>query len=253
MISSEITDSIVKISQARDFHTAWYELKKGAESLELRVPYYVCAFIDAPETEFKELEDNNSLIFKDEYSNAFNEFYNDGCFANFDLALDWTRDNNRSALWSEIFRPVELGNITGKHKEFYRTCQDMDMKTGAMIPFKNDQSLGFGAMTILTPADLSLAQGNKLLAERLQSMEVLARVFHASCSLKTQAVIQFKLTEQERDILQCICNGKMAKQIAFEKSKSKSRVEKQIANIKQKLGAKTMSHAVAKAIYFDLV
>jgi len=252
-MTPELIEVIVKITKTTDFDIAWDILKKGAALLELRVPYYVCSYLPFKQTLISETEACNHLVYKDEYPDSFNEIYNQRGYVDYDLGIAWALKENRSAIFSEIFQPVITGELGGKYKEFYDMFRETICNCGAMIPLTSSPGLGLGAMTILTQYGLSDEEGQKLLLERLEDMEILAYAFHNSRSLKKQSLKQFKLTKLEQEVLRCICMGKRTKQIAHEQGKFVGVVEKQIANIKKKLGATTLQQAVAKAIHFELV
>jgi len=253
MHKPEIIEAMIEISQMRDFDESWELLKRGAKLLEFRVPYYVSAYINDPTSSFEDIEAGNHVVYKDEYPDVFNDFYNEGQYVNHDPAMAWVKNKNDCATFKEIFQPVIKGELGGKTAELCHAFLDMNSKTGAIISFENKSNFALSAMTVLTDSDLTEEQGDSILAENLQTMRVMANIFHNSRTLFTQAQKYFNLTSQELEILQGICLGQRAKQIAHSQNKFVGVVEKQIANIKRKLVVNTVPQAVAKALHFDLI
>ena len=163
-INPNLSDIIIKIISAQTFDQAWQELQKGAQLLELKVANYGFGYWPHYEERPHLLEYEQQFVSISNFSNEFTRFYEDGNFVEFDTTIDWAIKHNRSALWSEIDYPIISGDLTGKYSELYHTTRDFGMKTGAMIPFKDNPALSIAGMTIVTDSELSDAQGDRLLS-----------------------------------------------------------------------------------------
>lgn len=244
---------MLKISRAESFDQAWFELNQAAKLLGLKVPYYICCYVPELDKKMNVIESENHLVYKDDYPDELNDTYISRGFVDYDLALNWMRTEDRSALFSEIFQPVSSGELTGKHKEFYDFFSHVISSVGAIIPIKINGKSSFGGLTVLPDLDMPTKDAQELISKNLETMEILAYTFHNSRPLNQLSIQHYKLTELEQEILVRLCMGKRAQQIAFEQGKFVGVIEKKIATIKKKLNAKTLQQATALASHFEIV
>ena len=254
--TAETFDTIQRISAASSFDEAWTALCDGAAKLEIKMGSYA---FGVPEEMQLESSKNFTLspdalgVSKLNYDPGFLDFYEQGDFISYDTTVMWACRQTRPALWTETDRNVANGNWRGKFAELYYTSRDFGMMNGAVIPLRNRASSAMGGVVILADSELNSDQADRLLTERMASMQQMAEAFHLYRPILDITERCVGLSKRERECLQYLCQGLGQKQIAHRLNTHDRTVQKQITSSKKKLNAISMTQAVVKALAYELI
>lgn len=152
-----------------------------------------------------------------------------------DPVVMWALSDNGVLRWSEL---PTLGRVASSY--VMTRGEDFGLKFGAVASIK---ATGPGVSKVLISVSRS---DRELSTEELNSLQVLAK--------EMQSTVRFgHLTPSETQILQLLCEGERQEDIARHLKMSPSTLKARLASIRQMMGARNVTHAVALAVAQGLI
>ncbi len=182
------------------------------------------------------------------YPDKWTEIYVDKRYFDIDPVIDVVR-------WG--FFPVDWSSLDRRSAQVYRLfmeARSYDIGPhGLTIPIrgsKGERSL-FSVTSNLPKRDWS-----RLRASSIHELQILSHYLHEamlSASGLREVGRHRNLSRRESQCLQLLATGRISKQIAADLGISENAVKLYLRSARQKLGASTSHHAVAKASFLELI
>jgi DNA-binding CsgD family transcriptional regulator len=152
------------------------------------------------------------------------------------LPLDW--------------QSFDLRNL--KVRKFFMEAREAGVgQNGISVPVRG-RNQDFGILSITT--DLEEADWIEFKRQYMRDIQVLAVHFHQSVLISNGVTEpNFKLSDREIEVLYWAACGKTGEEAGLILGISKRGVRFHVCNIMHKLNCTNITHAVAKAVYFNLI
>lgn len=129
---------------------------------------------------------------------------------------------------------------------------DVGMKYGITMPLRDASARRLGGIGIALDVDCEKARDD-LLAGNQKTFELISALFHARVMDADMVRQVYTLSPRERECLLWASTGMTNKEIAFRISISEKTVEHHMKLAAVRLDARNRTHAVARALIFDLI
>lgn len=154
------------------------------------------------------------------------------------MPVDWSSLDQRSAQTSRLFKEAHSFEIG---------------PSGLTIPIRGPK----GERCLFSVAsNLPKREWSRLRASSIHELQILSQYLHETVFSATglREVGRYRdLSRREVECLQLLARGRISKQIAADLGISENAVKLYLRSARKKLGAATSHHAVAKAIFLELI
>jgi len=176
-------------------------------------------------------------------------FIEDGLYFHAPM-IHWALQNDGACSWSWIaemaasdaFTPAELRVIDFNRKH--------GVTAGYSISFRSISARNKGAVALTAREDMSQAEADAVWAEHGQDILVMNNVAH----LKLLTLPYFgsrNLTKRQREVLECVGDGKTTQDTAMILGLTPATVEKHLRLAREALDVDTTAQAVLKAAFYN--
>lgn len=242
--TNQILDFSEKLTKAATVDLAWSLYSDALAKLGAKSAVY--GFF--PKTVGRSL--SSEVVAMSSHPEEFNRLYLDEGYIDHDPFAQYAmNEDQRPISWCD---PRASKFRTAKSDFFQNSMKDFGMDYGVTIPVRDASGFKLGGTGISFDAT-SEKQGEIIVAEATPLVENAAMLFHSRVQEGDMMRQFFPLSVREKECLLWVSAGLTNKEIAFKLSLSTKTVELHIGNAAQRLNARNRSHAVARALIYEVI
>lgn len=242
--TNRILDFSEKLAAAATVELAWSVYAASVERLGGKSVAY--GFF--PKTIGRSL--SSEIVSLSSHSEEFNRLYFEEGYIDHDPYAHYCMlEEHKTLPWGD---PRADKFKTSRSSVVEHLMKGCGIEYGVTIPLRDAAGVKLGGTGIAL--DVSEASSSEaLLKANLPLIENAAMLFHARVQESDLMRQVFSLSEREKECLLWVSAGLTNKEIAFKLSLSTKTVELHIRNAAQRLNARNRSHAVARALIYDVI
>lgn len=184
------------------------------------------------------------------HPDEFSDFYLKQGFIDHDpLAIYCIMEEQRALVWGA---PEAEAYATAKSHLVANASREFGLEFGITLPVRDASANRLGGFGIAFEAT-SEGERDDILAANRHAIEFSSALLHARVMQKDMTTQMFPLSPRERECLLWASTGLTNKEIAFRLSISDKTVEHHMRLAAKRLDARNRTHAVARALVFDLI
>jgi LuxR family transcriptional regulator len=179
------------------------------------------------------------------YTNAF--IY-DGHYFHAPL-VTWALGNSGARSWGSVNQDATSPVHTKEQREAIELNQKYDLYAGYTISFSGDVTREKSAISLAARSGITQAEVDEVWAQHGVEINMLCNIFHLKARTMKQGFGRTTLTRRQREVLEWVCDGKTAQDIATIMGLTPATIEKHLRLARDALGVETTTQAVLKASF----
>lgn len=165
-----------------------------------------------------------------------------------DYVVEHVARNIGPLTFSRLYLLADNGQLTNKQAENHKMGREIGMAHGVALPLHDGNLISSGGISFEADRSFTEHEFKRHLEKVLPELQILSEVFHSNL-VKPHLVDQSQLpSARERECLIWVSKGLRVQAIAEKIGSHPKTVEKQLANARKKMRAKTNSQAVIRAL-----
>lgn len=163
--------------------------------------------------------------------------------------ISWALGNSGARSWGSVNQDSAHPDLSKEQKEAIELNQKFDLHAGYTISFSGDVTREKSAISLAAKPDLSQADVDEIWACNGDEINMLCTIFHLKARTMKQGFGRTTLTRRQREVLEWVCDGKTAQDIATIMGLTPATIEKHLRLAREALGVETTTQAVLKASF----
>ena len=155
--------------------------------------------------------------------------------------------------YSQVYEKIDNSTLTEEQIKNHGVGREMGMAHGVAFPIKDLNPLSVGGISMEGSRSFTEDEFAKHLSHHLSTLRHICDIFHTNINKSYLIDKSEHLSPRERECLTWIICGLRQQEIAFRMGTHPKTVEKQLANARRKLKAKTNAQAAIRALTFNLL
>lgn len=155
--------------------------------------------------------------------------------------------------FSRVYQLMDSGQLTPQQKKNHAIGRDVGMVNGVALPIRERNPIALGGISMEADRAMTAKEFRRHLKHVLPELKSLAELFHSNVSRPQMLDESRHPSRRELECLNWVMKGLRVQQIAHQMGTHPKTVEKQLANVRAKLGAKTNAQAATRALLMDLI
>ncbi len=161
--------------------------------------------------------------------------------------LRWALENDGACSWSWMEEMLAEDAFTKSEMKVVDFNRKMGVTAGYTISFSSMSSRTKGAIALTAKPGMSQAEVDEMWAEHGREILVINNVAHLK--VLTLPYVTRQLTRRQREVLECVGDGKTTQDTAFLLGLTPATVEKHLRLAREALDVDTTAQAVLKAAF----
>ncbi|MCG8490839.1 MAG: LuxR family transcriptional regulator [Sneathiellales bacterium] len=201
----------------------------------------------------KEYKHNNAIIVGN-FSDEWEEYQSkQGNWSENDYFVEHYIQNDNPVTYSQVYAKIDNKTLTQEQIKNHDVGREMGMAHGIAFPIKDLNPLAIGGISMEASRSFTENEFANHLSHHLSTLRHLCDIFHANINKSYLIDKSEYLSPRERECLTWVICGLRLQEIAFRMGTHPKTVEKQLANARRKLNAKTNAQAAIRALTFNLL
>ncbi len=201
----------------------------------------------------QEFKHNNALIvgnFCDEWEDYQSKQSN---WTENDYIVEHYLREETPITFSQVYTKMDDKVLTENQIKNHDVGREMGMAHGIAFPIKDSNPLAIGGISMEGSRSFTHREFEAHLSHHVQALRHISDTFHANINKSYLVDKSAHLSPRECECLTWIISGLRQQEIAYRMGTHPKTVEKQLANARKKLKAKTNTQAAIRALTFNLL
>ncbi|MEM1273275.1 MAG: autoinducer binding domain-containing protein [Pseudomonadota bacterium] len=155
--------------------------------------------------------------------------------------------------FGELYSKLRGSELTDAQKRNHSVSLDLGMFHGIAIPCRTRNPFALGGTSLVADSAFNDATFAKHIENIFPHLEILVEAFHSLLHRPSLLPENRQLSARERECLIWLASGRRLDAVADKMGTQIKTVEKQLANARRKLAARTTNQAIARAIALELL
>ena len=155
--------------------------------------------------------------------------------------------------FARLYALMDRGALTPEQTESHQISREIGMRHGVAIPLRDGTPTLVGGISMEADRGFTDQGFSRHLAQVLPKIRQLVELFHSAIRRDSLLDRENRLSSRERECLLWLTRGLRVQQIAHCLGTHPKTVEKQLANARRKLKARTNNQAVMRALILNLL
>ena len=241
-------DFAEEIRQATDLETSWRCLMDQLNRLGFIHAKY--GFVIAAPQRFRREDLVMTGHFCNEWESAQEDHEN---WIEHDFIADHLLQVETPVTFSYVYHVMDSGRMTRKQAVNHAIGREIGMAHGVALPIRERSPVALGGISLEADRGFSSTGFRKHLDHVLPELKDLVDIFHSNINRPQMLDDARHPSKREQECLKWVMKGLRVQQIAYEIGTHPKTIEKQLANVRHKLGARTNAQAATRALLMDLI
>lgn len=200
----------------------------------------------------RDASDTTEYISQSDLPSEWMQHYVDQRFYENDYLIDHCQKRSGELYWDDVLSDVNGGRLAEKFLPSMHEAIDFGLLRGLTIPIATHAGYDAGISLFRDKAE-SVSECRPLYQDQKNLVRGCVDALHMYLDRRPMAREHFELSSKEVEVLRWSFSGLQEDRIAEKINRSRKTVEARMKAIRQKLGAKTTTQAVAKAAMLGIV
>lgn len=247
-MSIDIIEFAERIKNAKNLEDSLIMLQQALRQLGFIHAKYGWALLSK-----KEYKHNNAVIVGN-FSNEWEEYQSkQENWSENDYFVEHYIQNENPVTYSQVYAKIDNKTLTDEQIKNHDVGREMGMAHGVAFPIKDLNPLAIGGISMEASRSFTENEFAKHLSHHLSTLRHICDIFHANINKSHLLDKSEYLSPRERECLTWVICGLRLQEIAFRMGTHPKTVEKQLANARKKLNARTNAQAAMRALTFNLL
>ena len=189
------------------------------------------------------------VLLTNQPSSYMRPFIEDGLYFHAPM-VRWALENDGACSWSWLAEMAASESFTPAELKVIQFNREQDVTVGYSVSFRSISARNKGAIALIAGRDMSQVETDALWDRHGEDILMMNNVFH----LKLLTLPYFgsrNLTKRQREVLECVGDGKTTQDTALILGLTPATVEKHLRLAREALDVDTTAQAVLKAAFYN--
>lgn len=170
-----------------------------------------------------------------------------------DYIADHVLHRETPVTFSHVYRLMDGGHLTSMQSKNHAIGREIGMANGVALPIRERSPVAVGGISLEADRGFGGREFRRHLKSVLPRLRLLTDLFHSNISRPLMLDEARHPSKRERECLKWVIKGMRVQQIAHCMGTHPKTIEKQLSNVRRKLGARTNAQAATRALLMDFI